>query len=93
MSQGLQYIAVLLGIIVQPYLAAYQSTGNWNIQGIWGQVLASVIIGFVIFPSVYKNTIDPTNPPFVQFCLLFVAGMGWQNLLDGARTGLQTLPG
>jgi hypothetical protein len=29
-----QYIALVLGITLQPYLVAFQKTGNWNLHGL-----------------------------------------------------------
>lgn len=79
-----QYIAVVLGILIQPFLATYQLTGMWNFEGILGRALFALLVGIVILPSVYKNSFDREKPIFVQLCLLFVAGMGWESLFNTA---------
>lgn len=81
-----QYLALVLGIGVQPFLAAYQATGKWSLLGLWGWVVFAVIVGLIIFPSVYKNSFDTSKPIFVQFCMIFAAGMGWESLLSTAGT-------
>lgn len=83
-----QYLALLLGILVQPFFAEFQSTGNWSFAGFGGWVFGSVIIAICIFPSVYRSALDPDRPIFVQFCLIFVAGMGWQSLFQTALDAL-----
>ena len=83
-----QYIAVVLGVIVQPFLNVYRQTGIWNFDGLPGRVLFAVFIGIIIFPSVYKNSFDPKKPIFVQFCAIFVLGIGWESLL-GSIAGLK----
>jgi len=78
----MQYLAIVLGIIVQKYWSQFHSTGQWDFAGLWGWLLFALITALVIFPAVYKNTMDPTQPLFVQFCLVFTAGMGWQALVS-----------
>jgi hypothetical protein len=84
-----QYVALVLGILIQPFFSAYQINGTWEFQGIWGRLLFSVIAGIIILPSVYKNAFDPDKPLIIQLCLIFVAGIGWENLLSIATTTVQ----
>lgn len=79
-----QYLALVLGIIVQPFLAAYQQLGHWQLTGLPGRTLFALLVGLVVFPGVYKNAFDPGKPIFVQFCAIFAAGMGWESLLRTA---------
>jgi len=83
-----QYIALVLGILVQPYFASYQVTGTWAWSGLIGRLLFSAICGFAVLPGVYKSAFDPDKPIVVQLCLLFVAGLGWESLLAAATTAL-----
>lgn len=77
-----QYLALLLGIIVQPYLQQYINTHEWKIAGFWAWLIASVFIALMAFPAVYKSSMDATKPLFVQFCVIFTAGMGWQTIVN-----------
>jgi len=79
-----QYISLILGILIQPFFAAYQQTGNWNFAGFSGRILFALIVGLAIFPAVYKSAFDPDKPLFVQLCAIFAAGMGWESLLKTA---------
>jgi hypothetical protein len=81
-----QYLTLVLGIVVQPFFAAYQQSGQWNFNGITGRVLFAAIVGLVVFPAVYKRAFDPDKPLFVQLCAIFAVGMGWESLL---RTALK----
>lgn len=77
-----QYIALLAGIMAQPYLQQYINTKVWKVEGIWGWMIASVFIAIMAFPAVYKSSMDATKPIFVQFCVIFTAGMGWQTIVN-----------
>jgi hypothetical protein len=79
-----QYIALVLGILIQPFFVSYQQSGAWQFDGFWGRLLFSVIAGIAVLPGAYKKSFDPEKPVLVQLCLLFVAGMGWQSLLSTA---------
>lgn len=83
-GSGIQYFALVLGIAIQPFFAAYQQTGIWTVEGFLGRFLFALIAGLVIFPAVYKNTLDPSKPLIVQFGAIFTAGMGWESLLATA---------
>ena len=81
-----QYAALVLGILVQPYLENFRTTGRWLSLSSdllsWG--LFSLIAGLVVFPGVYRKSFDVDQPKFVQFCIIFVAGIGWKTLFATA---------
>jgi hypothetical protein len=79
-----QYVALALGVLIQPYFASYQNTGQWMLEGGWGRVLFAVVAGILILPAVYKRAFDPDKPIVVQLCAIFAAGLGWESLLDTA---------
>jgi len=79
-----QYLALLAGIFVQPFLAKYRETGTWNLTGWGGWLIFAAIVGVIVFPSVYRNAFDPTKPIYVQLCAIFAAGLGWQTLFQAA---------
>jgi hypothetical protein len=79
-----QYVALLLGILVQPFFQGYMKTGQLNFHGFWGWLFASLIIALMAFPGVYKSSFDATKPIFVQLCVIFTAGTGWQTLASTA---------
>jgi hypothetical protein len=79
-----QYIALLLGIVVQPFFQRYMETGVWELRGFWGWLAGSAILSAMAFPSVYKKTFDVEKPLFVQLCVIFTAGTGWQTLVSTA---------
>jgi hypothetical protein len=81
-----QYIALVLGIIVEPFLNHYIAFGEWSVDvsRALGRVIFGLILGIMIFPAVYKRTFDPGKPLFVQFCTVFAAGIGWQSLVQGS---------
>lgn len=80
-----QYVALLLGIAVQPFFQQYMDTGTWEIKGLLPWLVAAFIIGLMAFPAVYKNSFDPTKPLFVQLCVIFTSGMGWQGIVSIAQ--------
>ena len=75
-----QYVALVLGITIQPYLVAFQENHNWNLQGLASWLIFALITAVTIFPIVYKKTFDPNSSLFVQLCIIFSAGVGWQSL-------------
>jgi len=84
-----QYIALLLGIVVQPFIQRYMTSGAWNLAGLWGWVAASAFIAVVALPAVYRRSFDPEKPLPVQLAVMFSSGMGWQSLVGAALKGLQ----
>ena len=79
-----QYLALLCGIALQPHLQKYMATGRWDLDHFWGWVVASGVIAIMAFPGVYRNSFDPKQPVFVQLCVIFTAGTGWQSLVSTA---------
>jgi hypothetical protein len=83
-----QYVALALGVIVQPFLAHYIEHKVWNVAlgSIAGQIVFGFIMAACIFPGIYKNAFDAAKPLFVQLCAIFTAGIGWQSLFKaGAK--------
>jgi hypothetical protein len=70
-----QYAALVLGVLVQPFFEHFRTTGEWNVNMAsllkWGAF--ALLVGLIIFPSVYRKAFDPGQPKFVQFCVIFVA--------------------
>jgi hypothetical protein len=84
-----QYVALVLGILVQPLLAKYAATKTWDLGAVPGWIPFAIIIGLVIFPGVYKKAANPgANPLFVQLCAIFASGIGWQSLVAVAGKGI-----
>jgi hypothetical protein len=79
-----QYLTLVLGVTVQPFFEAYQRTSHWDVNGPMGRFVFALIVGVLIFPSVYRGAFDPDKPMFTQLCAIFAAGMGWQSLLHTA---------
>jgi hypothetical protein len=79
-----QYIALLIGIVVQPFFQRYMATGGWKLEGFWGWLAGSAVLSAMAFPGVYKKTFDVERPLFVQLCVIFTAGTGWQTLVSTA---------
>ena len=75
-----QYIALVLGITIQPYLVAFQQTGHWKFDNLVNWLIFALITAVTIFPTIYKKTFDPNSSLFVQLCTIFSAGVGWQSL-------------
>lgn len=77
-----QYIALVLGIFIQPYFDQYRATNQWNVD--WshavGWAVFSALVALFIFPTVYRKSFDAGQPIFVQFCVIFVAGIGWKTV-------------
>lgn len=91
-QQALQYAALVLGIVLEPWLTAYAASGSAGLDlgGMLGRLPFGLIMGLVLFPAVYRNAFDPTKPMFVQFCAVVVTGIGWQSAFNGvigATTG------
>ena len=75
-----QYIALVLGITIQPYLVAFQKHQDWDFHNLFSWLIFALITAVTIFPAVYKKTFDPSSSLFVQLCTIFSAGVGWQSL-------------
>lgn len=80
-----QYLVLVLGIVVQPYLQYYLQAGTWSltVSSVIGRVAFGAIVGALAFPAVYKKAFDPDKPLPVQLCTIFAAGIGWQSVIQG----------
>jgi hypothetical protein len=87
-----QYIALVLGIMIQPYLVAFQNTGHWKFDDLVNWLIFALITAVTIFPTVYKKTFDPSSSLFVQLCTIFSAGVGWQSLFTITMPHSSTSP-
>lgn len=79
-----QYLALLLGVVAQPFLKAYVATGQWNLDGFWPWVAASALLALIAFPGVYRSSFDPGKPLAVHLMVIFTSGFGWQALVGTA---------
>jgi len=86
-----QYLTLVIGITIQPFFEGYQRTSHWQVAGPAGRVAFALVVGLLIFPSVYKGAFDPDKPIFIQLCAIFASGMGWQSLLHTATTATNGL--
>ena len=86
----LQYIAVFVGIVVQPFIEHYMKYNGWDVTlGTLGsRTLFGLVIGLAIFPAVYKRSWDNTSPLLVQLCSIFSAGLGWQTLFSAGAQAI-----
>lgn len=83
-SWQIQYFALLLGIVIQPYFAYFQQHREWKLDALSGWILFSIIVALVCFPGLYRNSFDPKKPVFLQLIPIFTAGLGWQSLFATA---------
>lgn len=79
-----QYLALIAGIFIEPYLASYRLLGTWNFAGTPGRLLFAVIIAFAVFPKVYKSVVTEPGPLVVQLGPIFMGGLAWQSLFSAA---------
>jgi hypothetical protein len=79
-----QWVALFLGIVIQPFFAHFQATHTWSLDGFWGWAAFSGIAAIIIFPAIYRHSFDPEKPIVVQVIPIFTAGLGWQSLLTTA---------
>jgi hypothetical protein len=75
-----QWIALFLGVLIQPSFQAFRETGQWAFAS-WEWALFALITAFIIFPSVYRSAFDGSKPVVVLIGPIFVAGLGWQSLV------------
>lgn len=87
-----QWLALLTGIWVSPYFAAYRTTSDWSFSGGWGRLLFAVITGVVVFPGLYKKVISEDAPWIVLLAPCFIAGLGYETLLSTALQAAAPAP-
>jgi len=88
-----QYIALTIGVLVQPYFQSYQATGTWQWAGFISRIPFSLATGLIILPAAYRRSFDPGTPGAVQFSTILIAGMGWQSLVPTALKAAQSVVG
>jgi len=70
------YLGVILGIVGQQFL---NNVSNFSRLSL----IASVILGTVIFPQVYKQaSLNARKPNLMQLFVAFQNGFFWQNLMN-----------
>lgn len=79
-----QWVALFLGIVVQPFLSAYLKTGHWEFGTALSWFFAAFLLAFICFPAVYRQSFDVSKPITVQIIPLFTAGLGWNSLFTTA---------
>ncbi|OBX26499.1 hypothetical protein LX77_00933 [Gelidibacter algens] len=83
-----QWLALFLGVLIQPFYAFYKEARNLGSLGEVYQdyyfVLFAIIVSVVAFPSVYRNSFDVNRPKWMQLIPVFTAGLGWQTIVDTA---------
>ena len=81
----LQFAAIVFGVFAQP-LAAQVRHGNASAVDFGfvttGWFIISLFIAVIVFPGAYRPQSPSPQPRFVQFCVLFGAGIGWQAIFD-----------
>jgi hypothetical protein len=78
------FIAVFLGVVAKGFVDAFDFKTNTLGPGFLSlRLVVSLIVTGVIFPAVYKQTLDKsTLPGAVQLCLAFGGGFGYKALID-----------
>ncbi len=84
LSAWLQYVALVLGIFIEKYWSQYRATGHVSLAGAPLHLAFALITALILFPGAYKNTFNPGQSPFVQFCVIFTTGIGWQSVINNA---------
>ena len=75
-----QYLALVAGVVVQPYMQHYRATHAWDLTGVGGWIVFAAVAALVCLPAVYRRTVDPESPLFLQLIPVFTAGLGWESL-------------
>ncbi len=83
-----QWLALLLGVLVQPFYAFYKELKSLgSLEEVYTDyyfVIFAVIVSVVAFPTVYRNSFDANRPKWMQLIPVFTAGLGWQTIVDTA---------
>jgi hypothetical protein len=78
-----QYVALVLGILIEPGLTTYRQTQTWTFPDHWGAVAFAIVVGLIGLPFVYRKAFDEAKPMVVQLAPIFTSGIGWQSLVSG----------
>ena len=82
------WVGLMVGVLMQPIfpiLATISDEALW--AALWsGRTLVAALIALIIFPSVYKNAFNPTEPLLAQIGTVLMAGIGWRSVVDGAAS-------
>jgi hypothetical protein len=76
-----QWVALLLGVLIQPFFQGFRTTGHWSFASSWGWVLFALIASFILFPAIYRRAFDAGKPVIVLLAPIFTAGLGWESML------------
>jgi|GEM_PF-3205484 len=77
-----QYLAVAAGVALQPLISQMLKGATIDLTYLTSGILfGSLAIAMVIFPGAYRPSVA-TTPRFVQFCVLFGVGIGWQAIVQ-----------
>jgi hypothetical protein len=76
-----QYGALALGVFVEPLLHHLRKGGG-ELTWQWSHVLLSLAVAMLLIPGAYRPQSPSPQPRFLQFCVLFAAGVGWRATFD-----------
>lgn len=79
---AVHFAALVVGIFAKYFLDAYDAGTVFHVS--LPLVIAACISAIVVFPLVYRNAYAAEHPGFVQLCLTFTAGIGFQTLFTAA---------
>lgn len=83
-----QFIAVFLGVLAKVFMDYYQVRPESPLGFPWVSLIVSLIITAVIFPAVYKQTLEKSDlPNFVQWFIALGGGFGYKALIDIGGSG------
>lgn len=78
------FMGLVAGIIAKPFVDAYQGGDIHTFNVTLPLIVFSCIVAIAIFPAVFRNSYDKENPGFVQLCVTFASGLGYQSLFTAA---------
>jgi hypothetical protein len=82
-----QFLCLFLGIVSNPFVTAYQNNQTNSYKGkIIPLLVFSLIVAITIFPAVFKQIADNAEPQFIQLCVTFASGLGYQSLFMTGAT-------
>ncbi|MCU0286076.1 MAG: hypothetical protein MUF15_06720 [Acidobacteria bacterium] len=78
------FFCLLLGIASYPFVIAFQNGKLASFTISIPLIFFSFIVAAAIFPAVFKKTFNTTDPGFIQLCVTFTSGIGYQSLFLSA---------